>query len=262
MSSAPNRYAVPALERGLKLLQLFDRERIELSAPEIVRELELPRATVFRLIQTLESMGFLERHGANVRLGPAVLRLGFEYLASLELTEIARPVVERLRDASGLSVQVMIRDAGEAVVVQRLAGPSVFDSAVSVGTRFPAYGTVFGRMLLADLPEEQLRALFPVPRLKSFSPHTPKSPAQLLTLLREDRARGYAISEAHFERSISAIAAPARDASGRVVAAIGVVLQRPAFEGKAVRERCVELVLRAAADVSHRLNYRPEKVAA
>jgi DNA-binding IclR family transcriptional regulator len=92
---------VPALERGLRLLGEFSREhRTHLGAPELARRLDLPRSTVFRLLNTLESLGFVERtdNGNDYRLGVAVLRLGFEYLSSLELTELGQPVLQRLCD--------------------------------------------------------------------------------------------------------------------------------------------------------------------
>src|SRR5450830_376738 len=94
------KYLVPGLERGLRLLCEFSRQDKTLSAPELARRLDVPRSTVFRLLTTLERMGFVERNdgGRDYRLGMAVLRLGFEYLASLELTEIGRPLLDRLRD--------------------------------------------------------------------------------------------------------------------------------------------------------------------
>lgn len=262
MSKSSNRYAVPALERGLKLLQLFERDRVELGAPEIARELQLPRATVFRLIQTLEGLGFLERNGTSLRLGPAVLRLGFEYLASLELTEIARPVIEQLRDESGCASQLVIRDGREVVVVLKASNPSMFASNVNVGTRFPAHATILGRTLLCELSDEELKRLFPEPRLKAFSPTTPKTLTELKKLLAADRRRGYVVSESFFEQGISAVAAPVRDQQSAIVAAVSITVQRPSLEPRDYRNRLVEQVVQAAADASHRLNYRPAKVAA
>jgi DNA-binding IclR family transcriptional regulator len=256
------RYVVPALERGLKVLQLFDRNHVELGPPEIAKALRLPRTTVFRLTQTLEALGFLERHGTAFRLGPAVLRLGFEYLASLELTELARPIVERLRDETNCASQLMIRDAREVVVVLKAASASMFASNVNVGTRFPAHATILGRVLLCEVPDEELARLFPEKQLKSFATSTPKTLPELKALLAEDRRRGYAISEGFFERGISAIAAPVRDQSGRIVAAVSLTLQRQSLEPKELREKLIEQVRTAAAEVSERLNYRPKEEAA
>jgi DNA-binding IclR family transcriptional regulator len=217
---------------------------------------------VFRLIQTLESLGFLERSGRSFRLGPAVLRLGFEYLASLELSEIARPVVERLRDDSGCAAQLVIRDGREVVVVLKASNPSMFASNVSVGTRFPAHATILGRVLLCELGDEALKRLFPEPRLKAFSPRTPKTLAELKKLLAEDRRRGYVVSESFFEQGISAVAAPARNEQGTIVAAASITVPRPSLEPREYRERLIAQVANAAAEISHRLNFRAERAAA
>lgn len=93
-----DKYIVPGLERGLLLLCEFSRKDRTLTAPELARRLKLPRSTIFRLLTTLEAMGFVTRNGNEYRLGMAVLRLGFEYLASLELTELGQPLLNRLCD--------------------------------------------------------------------------------------------------------------------------------------------------------------------
>ena len=138
------RYLVPGLARGLEILRLFSRERRAIAPPEMAKELGIPRSTVFRLVQTLEQMGFLERTegGHAYRLGVAVLGLGFEYLASLEITELARPVLEQLRDDTGLTTHLVIRDGRDVVIVFKAVGRSRFTSSVNVGTRLPAHATV------------------------------------------------------------------------------------------------------------------------
>jgi DNA-binding IclR family transcriptional regulator len=251
------RYLVPGLERGLKLLELFDRQRTTLGATEAARRLSVPRSSAFRLIQTLEHMGFLERVGTDYRLGAAVLRLGFEYVASLPLTDLARPVVEKLRDDTGCSAQLAIRDEREIVFVARVNGPSSFSSSVAVGTRMPAHATAMGRMFLAYLPEDKVRALYQNGQPERYWSNTPGSVATLLKMLREDRHRGYVVSESVFERGISAIAAPVREGSGGVVAAVSVTVHQPTVEPRELRERLIRQVREAADELSYRLNYRP-----
>lgn len=257
-----NRYLVPALERGLRLLQLFRRDRTEIAPPDIARELALPRSTVFRLLQTLEHLGCVERADSGAyRLGAGVLRLGFEYLASLELTDVARPVVERLRDETGCSAQLVIRDGRDVVIVLRAAGPGTFTSNVTVGTRLPAHATILGRTLLCRLPEAELAHLYPEPKLPAASPRAPRTLAELRRLLHEDAARGYAVSESFFEQGISAVAAPVLDQHGQTVAAVSLTVQKPNLEPPAFRERLAQQVLSAAADISARLNYHPAAAA-
>jgi len=252
-----NRYAVPGLDRGLRILQLFDRRQTRLGAPEVAKALGIPRTTVFRLMQTLEHLGFLERDDRQFRLGPAVLRLGFEYLASLELTELARPLLERLRDATGFSAQLVIRDACDVVVVLKSAAPSSFASSVNVGTRLPAHATILGRTMLADLTEAELKALYGESRLPAASRNAPQTLAELRRMLADDRVCGYTMSESLYENGISGVAAPVRDQSGRVAAAISVVVPRATLDPKALRDSLVQQVLATAATLSHRLNYRP-----
>lgn len=257
-----SRYNVPGLERGLRLLQLFDRSRKVLSAADMARMLDIPRSTAFRLAQTLEHLGFLERDNDAYRVGPAVLRLGFEYIASLEFTELARPMIERLRDETGFSAQLVIRDGRDVVIVLKAAAQSAFASNVNVGTRLPAHATILGRVLLTGAEDQVLAALYPGTGLPKISSKSPRTLAELKRLIKEDRARGYAVSESFFEQGVSAIAAPVRDESGRVVAAISVTAQRPSLEPGELRERLIKQVVRAAADLSFQLNYRPAEAAA
>ena len=253
-----DRYNVPALERGLRVLGEFSRETRTLTAPELARRFKLPRSTVFRLLATLESMGFVERYegGRDYRLGLAVLRLGFEYLASLPLNELGHPVLERLSQDSGHACNLIVRDGRSIVYVSRVSPPSPFVSAVSVGTRLPAHATVLGRVLMADLTLPELRALYPEATLKSYSPSTPRTVAELFDLVQGDRERGYAVSEGFFEANISTIAAPVRDHGGHVVAALGMTMNAGRIEPETMDALIAQV--RASADhLSSLLNYVP-----
>lgn len=262
MNAALPRYNVPGLERGLRMLQLFDRTHQLLTAAEMARTLAIPRSTAFRLAQTLEHLGFLEREADRYRIGPAVLRLGFEYIASLEVADLARPVIDRLRDATALSAQLVIRDGREVVVVLKSSPSTTFASNVTVGTRLPAHATILGRVLLGDADDRALRALYPEPSLPPTSRHSPRTLAELKRLIGADRERGYAVSESFFEQGISAVAAPVRDQRGSIVAAVSITAQRVSLEPKSLRERLVAQVLGAATMLSHQLNYRPAAAAA
>ena len=265
------RYNVPALERGLRILGEFNRHSQVVSPPELARRLELPRSTVFRLLTTLESMGFVERTdgGNDYRLGLAVLRLGFEYLASLPLNELGQPLLRRLSEEIAYPCNIVMRDGRSIVYVTRVspqAPASPFVGAVNVGTRLPAHATVLGRMVLADLGLAQLRALYPEGELESFSAETPKTVAELHALVRIDRERGYAIGQGFFEPNISSIAAPVFDHSGHIVAALGVTINAGRFKDVQLDEARVEHIVgsvrQTAAELSRLLNYSPRPAAA
>ncbi|MDM0115166.1 IclR family transcriptional regulator [Variovorax sp. J22R133] len=253
-----DRYNVPALERGLRVLCEFSRENRTLSAPELSRRFDLPRSTVFRLLTTLENMGFVEKTegGRDYRLGLAVLRLGFEYLASLELTQLGTPLLQRLSEELHTPCNLVVRDGRSIVYVAKVSPPSVFMSAVTVGTRLPAHATVLGRVLLEDLTLVQLRALFPEDKLETFSPSTPKTVNELFDMVQADRQRGYVLGEGFFESNISSIAAPVRDHSGHIVAALGTTITADHIEASQI-DAMVQRVRDTADAISGLLNYSP-----
>lgn len=257
--SDADRYTVPGLERGLRLLQEFSRGESSLSAPELARRLGVPRSTVFRLLVTLESMGFVERtnDGRAYRLGLAVLRLGFEYLASLDLVELGRPLLESLRDETNFAAGLVVRDGRDAVYLHRAPSRSPFASSVAVGTRLPAHATVLGLVLLSDLSLSALRTLYPEPRLEALSAHTPADSAALFEAAQRVRARGWVLSEGYFESNICTIAAPVRGRDGKVAAAIGLTVPGTSIPA----DRQAELVAKVcgvAAQLSALLDFRAE----
>lgn len=263
-SSRDTPYLVPGLERGLRILSEFSPREPVLGAPELSKRLGIPRTTVFRLLQTLESLGFIERAGGdrNYRLGVAVLRLGFEYLASLELTDLGLPILEQLRDATGLTSHIVIRDGRDVVFVAKAQSQEpIFSSVrVNVGTRLPAHATIHGHVLMGDLTLEELRALYPEDTLEQFTPYTPGDVSALYARVREDVERGYAVSQSSFERGISVVSAPVRDGSGRIVAVVTVTLPRAQL-GEGTEGELIGKVRQAADDLSMRLNYRGGKAA-
>jgi len=253
-----DRYTVPALARGLQLLTQFSREERELSGAELSRRLGLPRASVFRMLYTLEQGGFVERadDGVSYRLGLAVLRLGFELLAAMDLTEHGRPVIEALRDQCGYSAHIVVRDATQVVFVAKAAGRSALFQSIQVGARLPAHATVLGRLLMADLDAQALKTLYPDEPLQTFTPRTPTSRAQLKALIDEDRARGYGVSMGGFETGISTVAAPVINARGAVIAAISIAVPAQRIDD-AVLPGLVEQVRAAAGQLSDRIRHAP-----
>jgi DNA-binding IclR family transcriptional regulator len=254
-------YRVPGLERGLRILTEFSPREPVLGAPELSKRLGIPRTTVFRLLQTLESLGFLERadRDRNYRLGVAVLRLGFEYLSSLELTDLGLPLIEGLRDATGLTTHIVIRDGRDVVFVAKAQSHApVFSSVkVNVGTRLPAHATTHGHVLMGDLSLDELRALYPEQTLERFTKHTPATVDELYERVKDDAVRGFAISESSFENGISVISVPVRNDTGRIAAVITTTIPRPQIDAALLDGGLIDKVRTAAEQLSLRLNYRP-----
>lgn len=254
-----NRYIVPALAQGLGILSLFGPERRSVTAPEIARQLSLPRTTVFRLLQTLQSMDYLrcEPDKRHFSLGPALLNRGFEYLASLDMVEVAQPVLQRLRDQTGLSTHMAIRDGREIVYVCRFPARSAISSTVHIGTRFPVHATIMGRMTICELAERELLDLFRDQPFKRYTRQTPTTVKSLRALLAEDRKRGYAVSQAFFEPGVSSVAAPVRDGGGTIIAAINVTAVDAHLDERDLNGDLKDAVLAAAAEISRWLYQTP-----
>lgn len=253
-----DRYIVPALRRGLALLRLFSGERRVISVPEMVRDLGVSRATAFRLAYTLEADGYLQRapHSMAYQLGLNVLSLGFEYLSSLSAVEIARPILEGLRDRIDASVHMGMRHGLEAVYVLSAPSRHRLRSAVNVGSHMPLYATSIGRALLFDTSVDELRAMFSGIQMTSFSAQTPTTIEALHAQLEKERKRGCVSYRSAFVPGIASVAAPVRDQSGRIVAGINV----SDYESLGVMQdrdgALKDEVLQAAAAISRDLGYR------
>ena len=261
-SAGGSTYLVPGLERGLRILAEFSAREPVLGAPELSKRIGIPRTTTFRLLQTLEALGFLERVNGDryFRLSVAVLRLGFEYLSSLELTDVGTPILERLRDSTGFSTHLVIRDQRDVVFVAKAQTHSPMFSSVKVhvGTRLPAHATVHGQVLMGDLTLNDLRALYPEPKLHRFTKLTPETVEELYERIRDDAQRGFAISESSFERGISVVSVPVRNDTGRIVAVITTTIPRHEIDASLLDSGLIDKVRRAADELSQRLNYRPK----
>ncbi|HTY65614.1 MAG TPA: IclR family transcriptional regulator [Alphaproteobacteria bacterium] len=250
---------MPALTRGLDILRLFKRTRPVITAPEMARELGIPRSTVHRLAQVLEAMGFLQRTngGRDYTLGPAVLTIGFEYLGSLDVVGLAEPVLMRLRDDTGYSAHLVTRNGTEIVYLSRYPGRTTISSSISVGATLPAHATVIGRVLLSEVSPEDLRALYPGPALERHTEQTPATPAKLEAMLAEDRRRGYVAATSFFEPGLTTVAAPVRDRSGRIIAAISITALGLTIAPEVIHGALKDRVCAAAAAISAMLDAPP-----
>lgn len=247
-------YLVPGLERGLRILACFSRKEPVLSAPEISRRLEIPRTTVFRLLQTLEQMGFVERASreASFQLSVGALHLGFDYLNSLPVIRRGLPAMQRLRDRIGLTVHLVIRDGTDIVYAARAEGPTsrLGNFKVNLGTRLPAHATVHGQVLLGDLDVVDLTKLYNGPDLPRFSPYTPSTVIELHERILVASRQGYGISESYFESGVSAVSAPVRCKAGNILAVVAVTIGRSKIDGDLDRNQLVDEVIGTANEIS------------
>jgi DNA-binding IclR family transcriptional regulator len=219
--AADERYLVPALTRGLEILSILSGERRKLTLSEIAATLGVTRSSAYRLLYTLGHLGFVDYDAGSksYQLGPQVLNLGFGYLASRDLVEVAMPHLLRLRDRTGWSAHLGELHGNEVVYLARVATRRAIASNVHVGTRLPARATTMGRVLLAGLSEREVRDLYD----HEFAMQ-PRSGgiAQLIDRLADDRARGFVVQNSVYEPGVASVAAPILDANDRTIAAVNI----------------------------------------
>ncbi|MBT4908034.1 MAG: IclR family transcriptional regulator [Rhodospirillaceae bacterium] len=255
-------YIVPALERGLLLLQAFSKDKPVQSLGVLAKDLGLPRATTFRLANTLEHLGFLirDQESGEYRIGAAALKLGWTYLSGLELPEIAQPFLADLRYRTGASVHMAVRDGHEIVYVNRLATNTALSSNIRVGSRLPAHASSMGRAMLQDLEDDDLLYLYRgIRELAPFSSETPHTVMQLRDLLLKDAENdGIIISKGYYEKGVVSIAAPVRDGRDVVVAAINITAAAGRYTDEVFEGDIRNQVLRSAGQISMALGHDPE----
>jgi IclR family pca regulon transcriptional regulator len=214
--------SVQALERGLAVLQVFSHEHPAPTLSEVARLTGTTRATARRILLTLERLGHVRSDGRRFSLTPRVLSLGWGYLSSLNLQEIAQPLMEQLVDQTGESCSVATLDVPDIVYVARVPTRRIMSITLGLGTRLPAYATSMGRVLLADLPADQLDRFLGETRLGELTPRTITDQDRMRDVLAEVSSQGWALVDQELELGLRSVAAPIRGADERVVAAINV----------------------------------------
>jgi IclR family pca regulon transcriptional regulator len=213
---------VQSLERGLSVIRAFDADHPKLTLSEVAAATGLSRAAARRFLHTLVHLGYMHNNNGRFSLRPRILELGYAYLSALTLPEVAMPHLEELVEQVRESSSVSELDGEDVVYIARVPTKRIMTVAIAVGTRFPAYATSMGRVLLADKPADWLDDYLGRASLHGFTGHTITSPAELRQELRKIKAHGWALVDQELEEGVRSIAAPVRDTDGRAIAAVNI----------------------------------------
>ncbi|MFD9733528.1 IclR family transcriptional regulator C-terminal domain-containing protein [Umezawaea sp. NPDC059074] len=227
---------VQSLERGLSVIRAFDAEHAELTLSDVARSTGLTRAAARRFLHTLVDLGYVSTDGRLFALRPKVLELGYAYLSGLELPEIALPHMEKLVATVHESSSVSVLDGDEVVYVARVPTKRIMTVSITVGTRFPAYATAMGRVLLAGQPGEWLDGYLASVRLLPLTRNTIVDVEVLREELRVIGERGWSLVDQELEEGLRSIAVPVRRADGAVVAAVNVSAHVGRGDAASIRE--------------------------
>jgi IclR family transcriptional regulator, KDG regulon repressor len=255
-SAGATNYQVRALTRGLAVLACFTPEQPRHTLADLSRQVRVPKATLYRLLEGLCAAEFVEQEpSGNYTLGIRAFEVGSAYLAQLDFPQTARRNLEELAATCRETASLGLLSHGEVVYVAIERAQREIGIQSQVGTRHPAHCTALGKVLLAGLPDQEVLSLLEMTGMPARTEHTITSPAALLAELRDVRARGYAIDNEERAYGVKCVAAPIRDDTGRVVGAISV--SGPAFRVSAdTLQQLIAAVTAAAAAVSRRQGYR------
>lgn len=227
---------VQSLERGLAVIRAFDIDHQELTLSEVARSTGLTRAAARRFLHTLVELGYVRTDGRLFALRPRVLELGYSYLSGLSLPEVALPHMKQLVEQVHESCSLSVLDDDEVVYVARVPTRRIMTVSISVGTRFPAYATSMGRVLLAHADARWLDGYLRGVELQPLTRYTETDPEGLRALLERVREQGFCLVDQELEEGLRSIAVPVRDSSGAVVAAMNISAHISRGSADSIRE--------------------------
>jgi IclR family pca regulon transcriptional regulator len=244
---------VQSLERGLAVIRAFDSEHRELALSEVARSTGLTRAAARRFLLTLVKLGYVNFSQGRFSLRPRVLELGYAYLSSLSLPEVALPHMETLVAQVNESCSISVLDDTDVVYVARVPTRRIMSITLAVGTRLPAFVTSMGRVLLAGLPDDDLNERLARIEITPLTSRTVKDKEALRSILAAVRRQGYAATDQELEEGLRSLAVPLRGSSGAVTAALNVSVHASRASMAALRRDFLPLALRTAAAIEEDL---------
>jgi len=251
------REVMGGLAKGLGVIRTFTREEPLLTLSEVAVAADLPAATARRCLHPWEELGYVTRSGRGFLLRPKVLELGAAYLDSMDIESLTRTSLEDLARTTGDSAALSVLDGQEIVYLARASVRTLMRLEAHVGSRFPAYPTSMGRVLLAGLSPARLEEYFAKAKFEAFTEHTVTDPRKLRRLLEECSRNGYAAVEDELAYGVVAVAVPIFDQANRVVAALNISgHSKKIGKAKLARQR-LELLRDVSRSVSRELAHIP-----
>lgn len=250
---------IDSVARALTLLESFSAQRPTMTVSEAAEHTGLTRATARRILLTLVRLGFADQVDRGFRLTPRVLRLGYAYLSTLPVADLAQPHMRALADLLQESCSMATLDGSEIVYLVRVPAARSMTITLGVGARLPAYPTSMGRVLLAALPPAGLESYLADTPLRPLTPHTVTDVEAFKQEIDGVRAAGVAVVDQEREEGVRSAAAPVRDSSGQVIAALNVSVNAGRVGLDRLRAEFLDPLRDTAAAISADLGHRSDR---
>jgi IclR family pca regulon transcriptional regulator len=252
-SPAPGDSYVQSFARGLQVIRSFSAQAPQQTLTEVAARSGLSRAGARRILLTLQTLGYVSSDGRLFKLTPRILDLGFAYLSSMPMWNLAEPEMQALAARVGESCSAAMLDGADIVYVLRVPTHKIMSISLGVGSRLPAHCTSLGRMLLAGLSDDEALSLLHASDRPALTRHTVTEPNELLARVRLARKQGWCLVNQELEEGLISLAAPLTDRSGRTVAALNISGQANRTPAKQMQDTMLPALLEAAATISRLL---------
>lgn len=244
---------VQSFARGLEVIRSFSASAPAQTLTQVAGRSGLSRAGARRILLTLQTLGYVNTDGKNFTLSPRILDLGFAYLSSMPMWNLAEPVLESLVQEVRESCSIAVLEGTDIIYVMRVPTHKIMRINLGVGSRLPAYCTSLGRVLLAALPEAQLLERLEAGDRLARTKHTVTDAGELAAKIALTRKQGWSLVNQELEEGLVSMSAPITNRSGQVVAALNISGQANRTSGKAMQETMLTPLLSAALTISQLL---------
>lgn len=241
---------VQSFARGLAVVTAFNAARPAQTLTEVAQAAGLTRAGARRILLTLEALGYVRSEGRLFRLTPRILDLGFSYLTSMPLWNLAEPVMEALVQEVKESSSASVLDGDDIVYVLRVPVRKVMSINLSLGSRLPAWCTSMGRVMLSALPDAELDRALARADIRAHTRRTVTDRDALRERILQVREQGWAIVDQELEEGLLSIAAPIRNRAGQTIAALNVSGQANRTSAAEMEAKFLAPLLQAARRIS------------
>jgi IclR family pca regulon transcriptional regulator len=242
-----------SLARGLSVFRVFDQEHRKLTVADAARMTGLPKASARRCLYTLQCLGYVREDMGSYSLTPKVLSLGYAYLSSSTLVEQLSYVAARVTEKIQETCSAVVLEGLDSVFIVRSRANRAVNVDRAVGSRLPAYYASHGRVLLANLPDDELRRRLKKVKLESLTPKSIKSMPLLLAELALVRKQGFAINDEEVEAGARGLSVPLRGRAGDVIAALSIGVPAARVSVRDLKQKFLPVLLSTAQDFAKSL---------
>jgi len=244
---------VQSFARGLEVIRSFSASAPRQTLTEVAGRTGLTRAGARRILLTLQTLGYVESDGRLFALTPRILDLGFAYLSSMPMWNIAEPVMEQLVEQVKESCSAAVLEGADIMYVLRVSTRKIMRNSLGIGSRLPAYCTSMGRMLLAGLPDHEVLELLRSTPLEARTRHTLTEPEAVLAKVQQARRHGWCLVNQELEEGLLSLAAPVVNRAGRIIASINISGQVNRTSPRVMQDAMLVPLREAAQLISQRL---------